>query len=332
MTRRGWLVSTVIAVHVAAVGAFLLIQGCRTTAPVPPPEVPVMPPVATTPEPAPAPAPLVVPPPPVQMLPPEPMAPVTTAPKADVPPAKKWQSQTTTYVVQKGDTLSDIAYKYDLTVSEISALNKITNPARISVGQKILLPGTIDLSKAKKVAKPKKVSKPKKEAVTTKDTSAAPAGAAAAVAGAGEYVIQPGDTLSELAVKFGTKTEEIRKANNLKNDRITAGQKITIPGGATAKPDAAAAPAVDVPAIPASTMGESSSATAEAPAAVAATPAPAAAPEKNVPVWPHTVEEGQDLNQIAIMYGVSVAALREFNKLDQDAVKPGQVLNIPMSE
>lgn len=44
------------------------------------------------------------------------------------------------YIVQKGDTLSEIALKYHTTVEELVKLNNIKNKNLIRVGQKILLP------------------------------------------------------------------------------------------------------------------------------------------------------------------------------------------------
>lgn len=48
----------------------------------------------------------------------------------------------TTYVVQKGDTLSELAVKYNTTVSNLVALNHITNPDYIVVGQVLQLSGS----------------------------------------------------------------------------------------------------------------------------------------------------------------------------------------------
>jgi len=44
-----------------------------------------------------------------------------------------------------------------------------------------------------------------------------------------EYVVESGDTLSSLAVKFNVSTDTIRWANDLKNSKIQIGQKLVIP-------------------------------------------------------------------------------------------------------
>ena len=48
-----------------------------------------------------------------------------------------------TYVVKKGDTLGAIAKKYGTTVDAVVKQNKISNPNKISVGQKLSIPSTI---------------------------------------------------------------------------------------------------------------------------------------------------------------------------------------------
>ena len=43
------------------------------------------------------------------------------------------------------------------------------------------------------------------------------------------YVVERGDTLSEIAMRHGTSAARIRSANGLRNDRIRVGQVILIP-------------------------------------------------------------------------------------------------------
>lgn len=45
-----------------------------------------------------------------------------------------------THIVKSGDTLSEIAAKYNTTVDELVNLNKIRNPHIIFIGQEIKLP------------------------------------------------------------------------------------------------------------------------------------------------------------------------------------------------
>ncbi len=49
--------------------------------------------------------------------------------------------------------------------------------------------------------------------------------------GGQRYTIARGDTLSGIAVRYGTSTRRIKEVNGLENDRIRVGQVITIPAG-----------------------------------------------------------------------------------------------------
>ncbi|MCA9932840.1 MAG: LysM peptidoglycan-binding domain-containing protein [Ardenticatenaceae bacterium] len=44
------------------------------------------------------------------------------------------------YTVQRGDTLGIIAARYSVTVADLVALNNITNPNVIEVGQQLIIP------------------------------------------------------------------------------------------------------------------------------------------------------------------------------------------------
>jgi LysM repeat protein len=46
------------------------------------------------------------------------------------------------YTVQSGDTLSEIARKFDVSVDDIKALNNLPNPDILSEGQQLLIPGS----------------------------------------------------------------------------------------------------------------------------------------------------------------------------------------------
>ena len=43
------------------------------------------------------------------------------------------------------------------------------------------------------------------------------------------YVVKPGDSLGEIALKHKTSISNLKKLNNLNNDRIIVGQKIKVP-------------------------------------------------------------------------------------------------------
>lgn len=99
----------------------------------------------------------------------------------------------TVYTVKSGDTLAEIADKYNTTYQKLAEYNGITNPNLIYPGQKIKIPTT------------------NKTATKT------------------VYTVKKGDTLSGIAAKYGTTYQKLAEYNGIKNPSlIYPGQKITI--------------------------------------------------------------------------------------------------------
>lgn len=117
-----------------------------------------------------------------------------------------------TYEVRWGDTLSRIAQAHGTTVDAIMAVNpSISDPTRIYAGMVLVIPGEGTTSP---------VSQP-----------------TAASSTATTYVVQWGDTLYRIAVRFGTTEQAIMDANPSVTDptRIYAGMTLVIPGAAGAR-------------------------------------------------------------------------------------------------
>ena len=111
--------------------------------------------------------------------------------------------------MKAGDTLSEIAQKYNTTVSELARINGISNPNLIYVGQVLKLDGA-------KVEETKK-EEPKKEAGNT-------------------YTVKAGDTLSEIAQKFNTTISRLVELNGINNPNlIQTGQVLKLDANAKEK-------------------------------------------------------------------------------------------------
>ena len=110
------------------------------------------------------------------------------------------QSGVIYYTVQLGDTLSSIAQKYDTTVHEIAVINSIANPNLIYVGEVLkIYPGNRTIKKRRKIF------------TTT-------------------YIVQSGDTLTSIAIKFDTTVQAIEQLNDLPNPNlIYVGEILKIP-------------------------------------------------------------------------------------------------------
>lgn len=291
------VIITVIGVHIVAVGAFIFAQGCGTTRPErgQPPQV-VMPPVP--------------PPPPRTVVPPPPPRP----PRAIV--SEQPAEGASTYVVARGDTLSQISSRFGVNQSEVMRLNNITNPNLIRVGQKLLLPGKIDVDAA----------------------PARPVSRVEVPAGASTYTVVSGDSLSVIAQRHGTTTAALREANNLTGDMIRVGQLLIIPGTETRTPSPAPAspsvPRVAEPRQPVTLPRPEATDLMDIPAPPPPRPTPTAqvappsAPAGRVQEYTATAND--DVYSVAMQWGVSVADLKDANNLTGTDLTPGQVLKIPL--
>lgn len=99
-----------------------------------------------------------------------------------------------TYVVSRGDTLSEIAERFGTSMAALKLANNLASDT-IRVGQ------TLTLS----------------------------TGAAAPLPVVVEHTIVRGETLSQIAVSYSVPLDELRRANQLKSDKIRVGQIIKIP-------------------------------------------------------------------------------------------------------
>lgn len=113
-------------------------------------------------------------------------------PTPEIPPPHP--NDTETIIIQRGDTLSNLAVQYGTTVERLVELNNISNPNLIFAGNTLLVP----------------INDGKKQTVT--------------------YTVKKGDTLGSIAKRYGISVQQLINANNIKNPNlIYVGQILTIP-------------------------------------------------------------------------------------------------------
>ena len=111
------------------------------------------------------------------------------------------------YVVERGDSLSLIAGRFNTSVSRLVSLNQLASRHRIQIGQRILLP---------------------QDDVDPNQLVAAAAGIAPPD---GLYTVQRGDTVSRIATRYGIEEAELLSENGISNPQlIYPGQQIRLPG------------------------------------------------------------------------------------------------------
>ena len=186
------------------------------------------------------------------------------------------------YKVKSGDYLGRIASRYRVSVNQIKRWNNLKNN-NIRVGQRLRI---------------------YRGGVAPSSSSAAAASSSSASSSTGSqtgnkvtYTVKSGDVLGKIAEKHGVGVSEIKKWNNLKDNTIKIGQKLTIYTGeepsSTEKPSGNSA---------AGAKGHST----------------------------YKVKSGDSFYSIAKNYpGVSAQNIMDYNGMKSSNLKPGMTIKIP---
>ncbi len=202
----------------------------------------VIPAAGAAPPPSPTPPPTSVPTPAPTLQPAATSAPLPSTPGVNPPESSEGSVITRTYEVQAGDTLAGIARRFGLSAAALLQANGITNPDLIRVGQKLVVPqaGSAGGSPAQPTAQPEAQNTPLPAATTA--TLNTPAPTPAEITPAKIHVVQAGETLSQIAKKYGVSVAAIVEANGLGTaDLIGVGVRLLIPGQGGASTDKAGA-------------------------------------------------------------------------------------------
>lgn len=123
-----------------------------------------------------------------------------------------------THTVQAGENLFRIALRYGLTAQQVAAANNITDASHVYVGQVLIIP--VAGSVAPPVSAASTVSNP-----------------------AGIHIVQVGENLFRIGLRYGVTPQQIAAANGLRSlSTVYVGQRLTIPARVSAPPQLAPAP------------------------------------------------------------------------------------------
>lgn len=162
---------------------------------------------------------------------------LTTAPVTAVPiataPATTIGTGIVKYTIAKGDTISAIAKRHGVSTTAVLTANGLGWNSVIYPGQVVSIPGQTVTAPVT----PPAPDTPPAEPVTPPAAEAPPAAETPAVVDdapatvTGSYVIQPGDSITRIAGRFGVSVQSVLDANGLSRSSIIyAGRTLTIPG------------------------------------------------------------------------------------------------------
>jgi LysM repeat protein len=219
------------------------------------------------------------------------------------------------YTVRPGDFVARIARQFNSTIEAIIIANQLNESGLIFVGQQLIIPlaqlptaaptptpttaPTLTPSTA-----PTIVTAPPIVIVVTATPPPSPTATPippTSVSPTVLYVVQPGDSLSSIAVRFGTTVQAIAQANNILNfNLLFVGQRLVIPSrGVIAAPQPTATRTSSL--VPPVTGGIL-----------------------------YRVQPGDNLFKIALRFGVTVSSLVELNRIvNPSRIYVGQLITIP---
>ncbi|RXI95539.1 LysM peptidoglycan-binding domain-containing protein [Anaerobacillus alkaliphilus] len=150
------------------------------------------------------------------------------------------------------------------------------------------------------------------------------------------YIVVSGDTLSQIAVRFGTTVQAIRTSNNLTSDVIRVGQTLVIPNGTATGPTTNyVVVSGDSLFLISQRFGTTVDAIRKANnltsdfLRVGQTLTIPSGTTSTLQTTTHTVVSGDSLFLLAQRFGTTVDAIKNRNNLSSDTLRLGQTLVIP---
>lgn len=175
------------------------------------------------------------------------------------------------HTVVSGDTISEIAERYGVSLVRLKRANQMTSNF-LRVGQRLEIPASEGVSQTKRAVARVEA----KEAAAPQLSS---------------YKVRKGDSLYSISRRFGVTIAKMREVNGLKNNFLKVGQNLVIPATAPVRPVVQAKATV-----PTQTR--------------------------------YKVRRGDSLIAISKRFNVSVSSLRKLNRLNGSMLREGQQLRI----
>ncbi len=211
---------------------------------------------------------------------------------SEIPSAEKPSLASKTSIVRhrvkSGETLSSIAKRYRVSISDIRNCNSMRKNSVLVAGRTISIP----LQGWHK----------------NSSTNISKSSTGMRLNSAGQYSVQKGDALQTIARSFGVSVGQIKELNNLQSDSIKAGQLLRISENKATQHD--------------NNIPTQSQKTKIKNKVLSADDIEALGTDKYI------VTKGDNLYRIALKNNIDVARLKELNNLTDEKIVPGQILII----
>jgi membrane-bound lytic murein transglycosylase D len=264
----------------------------------------------------------------------------------------------TEHIVRRGETLSQIAGLYGTSWRELQRKNGLRGTS-IRIGQRLAVPvndydpagvganlaeaGSVTVRYGSRLIRPVALHSESESSLTELASDTTPTAAPvrkAAEPPAGQtrivYRVKSGDTLGELAEKYGVRASQLRSWNNLRGSRINVGQRLVI---YTDNPPADGSGVThtvqrgDTLGKIGSRYGVSVTDLKRWNGLESSTIHPGqrlvvSGSSSSSETVTYTVRRGDNLTEIARRHGVSVSNIRQWNNLSSSVIQVGQKLTI----
>ena len=158
---------------------------------------------------------------------------VIKVPVSKVEVARQLNDQPVSYKVQSGDSLTGLAKRYNISISELASANDLTSTSNLILGRTITIPakGSSSVSSAPKANPTTAAStapSPSRNVPSTSTASNTSSGKN--LSNTENYKVQAGDGLIALARRFGVSVDDLAATNNMAtNAQLQLGQTIKVP-------------------------------------------------------------------------------------------------------
>ena len=194
------------------------------------------------------------------------------------------------YTVKKGDTLSEIARRFDVGLNLLLQLNQLKKD-RIHPGQKLKLRPALEDE--------------------------------------GIHIVHAGETLSEIARRYRLKLNRLKELNGIENSRILVGQKLRLKSAPRATHIVERGDALwEIARAYSMTVGELQQLNGLESSRIYPGQELKLNVEKARRLAAYTVDKGDYLGEIARLHQMSVAEIKKLNNLHSSVIHPGDVLKV----